>query len=231
MNPTVVASLMLKINVMLFFITAGLSALTFFPYQLHLNQLANNVAIDVANRNYTVRDDVLALVGHLNADAGESAANTFSLLTFKESNISGQVKGSEVDRSSVSSTMKGGGITAYADKLEYDSNSLLLKNGGSNTVSVNVDVLSGPESGKSLIVNYRGGDEFDPLNDNTHLVDGMTGTNMAGNSTLVNRGTTFDVRLKSRFNLAVGGFGYRLNFAIPVEGVSVGVTTQYYQYD
>lgn len=52
-----------------------------------------------------------------------------------------------------------------------------------------------------------------------------------GNSVLVNRGTPFKVNLKTRYKLTGYAFGFKLHSAIPITVASVGVTTQYYQYD
>lgn len=223
------AKLILKMHVILFLITAGLSALTIFPYQLHLNQIANNIAIDVANRNFTTRDDFTAIAGHLNADPGDSDANTFTLLTYKESNIDGVTKAGDVDSGGFRDSILAGGTTGFSDRIDVDASSAVLKNGGIDSVSLNVDTI-GPSGGDSLIVNYAGG-SFDPLNNTDHLVDGMNGTNMLNNGKIVNRGVPFKVTLQSRFNFTISGLGFRWNIGIPMEGVSIGVTTQYYQYD
>ena len=224
-----IAKIILKVHVVLFLVTGALSALTLFPYKLHLDQMANNIAIDVANRNFTTKEDFLAISGHLNADPGDADANTFTLLTYKESNVDGVTKGSDAGEDGFRNSIQAGGTTGFADRLEVDSSSALLKNGGIDTVALNVDTI-GPSGGDSLIVDYAGG-SFDPLNNTDHLIDGMNGTNMLNSGKIVNRGVPFKVTLKSRFNFTITGLGFRWNIGIPIEGVSVGVTTQYYQYD
>lgn len=213
----------------LFLVTGALSALTLFPYKLHLDQMANNIAIDVANRNFTTTDDFRAITGHLNADPGDPDANMFTLLTYKESNVHGVTKGSGAGEDGFRNSIRAGGTTGFADRIEVDSLSAVMKNGGIDAVALNVDTL-GSSGGDSLIVDYAGG-SFDPLNNVDHLIDGMNGTNMLNNGKIVNRGVPYKVTLKSRFNFTITGLGFRWHIGIPIEGVSIGVTTQYYQYD
>lgn len=228
-SPTQIAMLLLKLNVYLFLITIGISGLSFFPYYMHLNQISNNVAMDVANRNYIETGDVSKFVGHLNAAPGQKDSTTYSLLTFRESDIKGRVV-SGTDNKSSSEYAKAGGVTAFSTKVSADKDSYALSSGGNTTVAIGVKALSGSKANKSLLVKYTGG-KFDPVNNNTALVDGMTGNKMSNNSILVNRGTPFKVKLQTRYKVSAGTLGFMFHAAIPVELETIGVTTQYYQYD
>lgn len=215
--------LFLKINVILFALTIGLSSLSIFPYYMHLISIANNIALDVANRNYINVEDIETYIGHLNKYYGEDGVNTYSLLTFKEADIKGNLAGS--DESAKDYVTKG--VTAFVSPLEIpSSSSVVLKKGGYNTVAVDVETLDG----QCLMIDYLKGN-FDPINDVNDLVDGMEGNNMNNSCRLVNRGTPFKVEIVTRFKLTGGAFGFMFHSAIPVKVVAVGVTTKYYKYD
>lgn len=228
-SPQKIALLILKINVYLFILTFGISVLSFFPYYMHLTQISNNIAMDVANRNYINTSDVSKFVGHLNASPGQNDSTAFSLMTFRESDFDGRVV--DGDREDISQFAKDGGVTVFSREIEAPSDSYALSSGGNTTVALSVKALSGSKSGKSLIASYGASSKFDPLNKEDHLVDGMTGNQMKNNSILVNRGTPFKVSLLTRYKLTAGTLGFMFHSGIPVEMSTVGVTTQYYQYD
>lgn len=227
LTPSKLAMLLLKMNLYLFIITLGVNSLALFPYYMHVNQVSNNIALDVANRNYILMDDVEGYVDHFGKTYGQEGAMTYSLLTFKESEIGGNLFGFN-QMSSASTHTKTSGLVAYADPIDVNSNAYVLKNGGRATVAVSVNPLEGSQKSKSMVV---GKSSFDPLNSNVDVKQGMDGhSSLGNNSVLVQRGTPFEVSVKTRYKLSGGVLGFMLHAGIPMESKTVGVTTKYYQY-
>jgi hypothetical protein len=227
-TPSKLAMFILKINIFLFVITMGVNILTVFPYYMHLTQISGNIAMEVANRNYTTYDDLENYVGHLDAGYGESRANTYSLMTFNKNNIDSTDVGDTADVSNY----VGLGNTSFSSPLDVEQHSFVITDGSESIASVNIEAISGTKDGKSLIACHGScNGNFDPINNNQHMIDGMDGNGMSANSTLVNRGTPFKVSLKTRFKLSGGTFGFMFYAGIPITIETIGVTTQYYQYD
>lgn len=227
-TPSKFAMFILKINLLLFVITLGVNVLTVFPYYMHLTQISGNIAMDVANRNYTTHDDLGNYVEHLAAGYGDSNANTYSLMTFNKSNIDATDAG---DNANVANYV-GMGNTSFSSPLDVDNDSYVVTSGSEEIVAVSVSAVSGSKNGKSLIACYGSCNaDFDPINEVSHMIDGLEGDGMSQNSVLVNRGTPFKVSLKTRFKLSGGTFGFMFYAGIPVTIETIGVTTQYYQYD
>lgn len=221
LKPTELAMFLLKMNIFIFIITLGVNSLSIFPYWMHLNQINNNISLDVANSNYVKDSTLNSYLGHLILDYGDENANTFSILTFKESKFS-NVRNAEVTTQNVSKATKDLGVTAFASPVTSNNKSYSL--GTPKTVVLNVQTTSG----QSLILEGAP-TSFNPIENNTDLNTAMTSG--YGNGKLVNRGVPFKSVLKTRFKLTGAAFGFFITTALPITVETVGVTTQYYQYD
>lgn len=228
-NPSKIAMLILKINVYLFVITLGANLLMLFPFYMHITQISNNVAMDVANRNYTTHKDLSLYIDHLSAQGGDANAVPYSLMAFDKAN---RVGSSQSLESGAVSAAKLGGQTSFSNPLNPDPNSYISKSIGDEVASVSVKAIGGSKDGKSLIA-CKGAcaSEFNPLTNNQDMIAGMDGTGMTADSTLVNRGTPFKVSVKTRYKLSGGTLGFMFHAGLPVTVETIGVTTQYYQYD
>lgn len=220
-KPADLAMLILKINIMIFVITIGVNTVSLFPYLLHLNQINNNIALDVANKNYVSESDLKKYLEHFTLDYGDTGASTFSVLTFKSI---GAVNSGEANFDAISNAAQDRGVTVFAKDLSFDNNSYTLNSGGSAVVGVDIETV---KSNQSLILSV--GNSFNPLDNNDEMMTGMDSG--YGKGKIVNRGNAFNVTLKTRYKLTGAAFGFFITTAIPVKVETVGVTTQYYQYD
>lgn len=221
-KPAEFAMLILKINVIIFLITVGVSVFSLFPYLMHLNQINNNIALDVANRNFVTEDDLNQYLKHFALKEGDTGASTFSVLTYKKM-PGDNLKTGDMSVASLKEVIKSNsrGKTVYVKDLAFNGDSYTVGYGGEAIVGVNVDTQS-----DSLILNAGSG--FDPIGNITDMKAGMDG-NYGGK--IVNRGERFTVTLKTRYKLTGAAFGFFLTIALPVEAKTIGVTTQYYQID
>lgn len=226
MTPAKFAMFIIKVNVLIFLITVGANTVTLFPYMLHLNQIANNLALDVANRNYTTDASIKQYVKHLTVKTYTSGATIYSQQTFKESDMKGTTH-NESDMSHLGNyiSMGSGGIV-FANPLQTESQASNADDStGHHIVSVTVKTKG---NGPSLILSSLPKD-FNPLENPDNTKEAMD--NGYGGGKLVQRGQPFEVKLKSRYKLSGGAFGFMVHSAIPITVQTVGVTTQYYQYD
>lgn len=221
-KPADLAILILKINVLIFVITLGVNTISLFPYLLHLNQINNNIALDVANRNFVSESDLKKYLEHFTYDYGDTGASTFSILTYK--NKGGAIN-TDANFNEIQQATKDRGVTVFAKDLSFDSKSYTLQSGNSSVVGVNVETIK--NGGQSLILDV--GDSFNPLNNNIEMEKGIE--DGYGKGKIVNRGHAFNVTLKTRYKLTGAAFGFFITTALPVQVDTVGVTTQYYQYD
>lgn len=230
MTPAKFAMFIIKVNILIFLVTVGVNTFTLFPYMLHLNQVVNNIALDVANRNYITDGNIKQYVKHLTITNYTSGATIYSQQTFKEADMSG----SSSDSSSMSNlgnmVKMGKGSIVFANSLSTDSQAATFGDStGHAVVSVTVkEKSSNSSSGQSLILNNLPTD-FNPLENPENTKTAMD--NGYGGGKLVQRGHAFEVKMKTRYKLSGGAFGFMIHSAIPLTVLTEGVTTQYYQYD
>ena len=226
MTPVEFALFILKANIIIFIVTIGASSLAIFPYNLHLNQIMNNMALDIANRNYITDKDVDKYVEHLTAAQGTQDANLYSMQTFKEYDLnnSSSLRGSSaVDNFDDGNLKMGAGHIVFSDSLPHVGHTVSKQSKVILTVN-----LKDKTSGGSILLKGAPTD-FDPLSNLTHTKQGME--NGYGGGKVVQRGHTFELEIATRYKLTGAAFGFFLTAAIPTSVSTNGVTTQYYQYD
>ena len=220
-SPAEVAKFFLKINIIIAIITLGANTILIYPYQLYLTQIANNIAMDVSSKNYVTESETQVYFKSLSTDS----ASLYSTRTyipgakaFQGANTQGD---SMLSSNSVSNNFRNGGIYVYTPALK--SNSLGNEKVFSNAINVAVKSCNG----KDLLLSADS--SFNPITNNSHMVSGFDTTNYGGN--LVQRGTAFQVEINTRYVITGLAMGAMINMVIPIKVESVGVTTQYYQYD
>lgn len=225
MTPAKFAMMILKVNVLIFILTVGVNTFSLFPYMMHLNQVVNNLALDVANRNYTTADSVEKYIVHLKPKTGATDSTVFSQQTYKNADMSGGKTTSST--ATVKNTVAmGAGSIIIASPLSTDSGAVTVKDvTGDSVASVTVTNKSG--NGSLILSKIPAG--FNPLEKSADTKEAMD--NGYGGGKIIQRGNAFTVKLKTRYKLSGGAFGFMINTAIPMEVETQGVTTQYYQYD
>lgn len=226
MTPVEFALFILKANIIIFIITIGASALAIFPYNLHLNQIMNNMALDVANRNYITDKDINKYVDHLTEPQGSAKANLYSMQTFKEYDLNSgaSLRGSAaIDTFDNGSLKMGAGHIVFSDSLPHTGYTVAKQ----SKVILTVKLKDTTTDGSILLKGAP--TDFDPLSNLSHTKQGME--NGYGGGKVVQRGHTFELEIATRYKLTGAAFGFFLTAAIPTSVSTNGVTTQYYQYD
>lgn len=222
MTPASVAKFMIKLNIYILIITLTANVALIYPFYLHMSQIANNIAMDVAAKNYVTKDELNSYLKHLTLQNDNIyASKVYRPNDAVYSRKTTTFNDAQMNTESITTGFALGGVRVYTPALKKPPGKAELFGDS----AVYISVMTNKDS-KSLLINDS---SFDPMRNTNQMITGMdSGT---GGGYLVQRGNSFKVNMTTRYVLTGMTFGLMVHMVMPVEVTSVGVTTQYYQYD